>query len=303
MPYRQDRMTCHNGTKLRQGKFGTEFFMKNVFRNPVCFMVSAALWILAARESAAAVYTLTIQTNGQGSVTRNPTNSAYPAGSVVTITAMPAAGWYFSAWTGDENSTVNPFNVTMSSNKVITANFQPLPSYTLTTSTIGAGSISLSPPGGSYLSNTVVSATATPARGWIFLNWTGDAGGSANPVNVTMNGNKAITAVFAQPAAIDQSPQNAIAEMGDTVNFNVHAVGTPPLTYQWWFNNSKLAGATSTTLTLSNVQLNQEGTYSITVSNSYGGSSNFATLTITNGCIGTNVVTVASEAALRDAMA
>jgi len=118
-----------------------------------------------------------------------------------------------------------------------------------------------------------------------------------------MNGNKAITAVFAQRAAIDQSPQNVIAEVGDTVNFNVHAVGTPPLSYQWWFNNSKLAGATSTTLTLSNVQLNQEGTYSITVSNAYGSATNSATLTITNGCIGTNVVTAASEAELRNAMA
>lgn len=109
--------------------------------------------------------------------------------------------------------------------------------------------------------------------------------------------------VFAQAAAIDQGPQNVIAEVGDTVNFNVHAVGTPPLFYQWWFNNSTLAGATSTTLTLSNVQLNQEGTYSITVSNAYGAATNSATLTITNGCIGTNVVTVASEAALRNAMA
>src|SRR5262249_56330096 len=62
-------------------------------------------------------------------------------------------------------------------------------------------------------------------------------------------------------------------------------------------------GAISTTLTLPNVQLNQEGLYSVTVSNAYGGASNFATLMITNGCIGTNVVTVASEAALRNAIA
>jgi hypothetical protein len=118
-----------------------------------------------------------------------------------------------------------------------------------------------------------------------------------------MNANKLITAVFAQPAAIDQVPQNVIAEVGDTVSFNVHAVGTPPLFYQWWFNNAKLAGATSTTLTLSNVQLNQEGTYAITVTNAYGSATNSATLTITNGCIGTNVVTSASEAELRNAMA
>jgi hypothetical protein len=179
--------------------------------------------------------------------------------------------------------------------------------FFLTRSTVGAGSISLNPPGGwggSYPSNTVVSATATPASGWIFLNWAGDASGNINPLNITMNGDKAITAVFVQPAAIDGSPQNLGAVVGDTVNFNVHAVGTPPPTYQWWFNNSALPGATGTTLTLANVQLNQQGTYSVTVSNAYGSASNSATLTIeTNGCIGTNVVTVASEAALRNAIA
>jgi hypothetical protein len=109
--------------------------------------------------------------------------------------------------------------------------------------------------------------------------------------------------VFAQSPVIDQSPQNVIAEAGDTVNFNVHAVGAPPLFYQWWFDNAKLTGATSTTLTISNVQSFWEGTYSITVSNAYGSATNSATLTVASGCIGTNVVTVASEAALRDAIA
>src|SRR5690242_9339668 len=131
--------------------------MKSIFRGQWYFIMCAALWILGVCESGAAVYTLTIQTNGQGSATRNPTLSGYPAGSVVTITGTAAAGWYFSAWSGDENSTANPLNVTMSSNKVIAANFQPLPAFTLTTTTDGAGTISLNPQGGSYLSNTVVS--------------------------------------------------------------------------------------------------------------------------------------------------
>jgi hypothetical protein len=277
--------------------------MRGLFRNCLIFGLWVALGFAFVKESAGAVYTLTLQTNGSGAITRNPTNSVYPAGSVVTVTASPDSGWYFSGWTGDATGSANPLNVTMDANKVITGNFQPLPSYTLTTATNGAGSISLNPPGGSYLSNSFVTATATPASGWVFLNWAGDASGNTNPVNVTMNGNKSITAVFAQRAAIDQGPQDVIAEVGDTVSFNVHAVGTPPLRYQWWFDNSSLAGATNTSLTLSNVQLNQEGAYSITVSNAYGAATNSAMLTITNGCIGTNVVTVASEAALRNAMA
>ena len=52
------------------------------------------------------------------------------------------------------------------------------PSYTLTTNTPGGGSISLNPSGGYYLSNTIVTVTATPAAGWTFLQWAGDLTGA-----------------------------------------------------------------------------------------------------------------------------
>lgn len=68
--------------------------------------------------------------------------------------------------------------------------------YTLTTSVQGSGSVS--PSSGSYNSGSVVSLNATPASGWQFSNWSGSASGSSNPVNVTMNGNKSVTAVFIQ---------------------------------------------------------------------------------------------------------
>jgi hypothetical protein len=50
----------------------------------------AVLCLLPAADLAAASYTLTINTDGGGTVGRNPTNSLYPAGSVVTLTAAPA---------------------------------------------------------------------------------------------------------------------------------------------------------------------------------------------------------------------
>jgi len=251
----------------------------------------------------AATYTLTIVTNGSGIVSRNPTNSVYPSGSVVTVTATSGAGWFFVQWTGDENSTTNPLNVLMSSNKVITAVFDPLPTYLLSLSTNGSGSIILNPSGGTYPSNTVVSATASPGPGWVFVNWEGAATGTSNPAAITMDQDKSLTANFAQPASIDTPPQNVLAEVGDTVSFHIHAVGTEPLSYQWGFNGSPLNGENSTNLTLMNIQPAQEGAYFVIVSNAYGMASNAATLTITNGCVGTNVVASADEAALRAAIA
>jgi hypothetical protein len=76
----------------------------------------------------------------------------------------------------------------------VTILFVPL--YSLTTSNYGGGNISINPPGGTYLSNTVVSLTATPDTGWVFLQWLGDASGSSPITNLTMNRQKFVQAVF-----------------------------------------------------------------------------------------------------------
>jgi uncharacterized repeat protein (TIGR02543 family) len=50
---------------------------------------------------------------------------------------------------------------------------------------------------GTYNSGTTATLTATPASGYVFSGWSGDATGTVNPAAVTMNANKAVTAAFA----------------------------------------------------------------------------------------------------------
>jgi hypothetical protein len=50
----------------------------------------------------------------------------------------------------------------------------------------------------------------------------------------------------------------------------VTAAGALPLSYQWRFNGSNVAGATGTSLILSNVQCAQAGNYAVIVTNAYG---------------------------------
>lgn len=73
--------------------------------------------------------------------------------------------------------------------------------YTLTVNLQGQGTVSLSPPGGSYVSGSQVTLTSTPASGWQFSGWSGDLTGSQNPATITMNSHKSITATFAQPTS------------------------------------------------------------------------------------------------------
>ena len=68
--------------------------------------------------------------------------------------------------------------------------------YTLTAA--GAnGSVTKSPSQSTYDYGASVELTPVPDTGYHFVNWEGDASGTANPLTVTMDGNKSITAIFA----------------------------------------------------------------------------------------------------------
>ena len=67
-------------------------------------------------------------------------------------------------------------------------------------SMIASAGGSVSPEGGTYASGTVVQVTATASNSYSFVNWTGDATGSDNPLSLTMDADKNITANFASNA-------------------------------------------------------------------------------------------------------
>ena len=69
------------------------------------------------------------------------------------------------------------------------------------------------------------------------------------------------------PPVITQQPTNQIVIAGDTATFTVTATGKSPLAYQWSFNGSPLAGATSESLTLTNIQAGLAGYYVVTITN------------------------------------
>ena len=64
----------------------------------------------------------------------------------------------------------------------------------------GSGSVAKSPDQPTYGHGSTVQLTATATAGYRFLNWSGDATGSANPLTLTMNSDKAIIAHFASAA-------------------------------------------------------------------------------------------------------
>ena len=62
---------------------------------------------------------------------------------------------------------------------------------------------------GPYNYGDVVQLTSNAAAGWTFSNWTGDLTGSTDPDNVTIDGDKTVTAVFTQLIVIDAGDLHA----------------------------------------------------------------------------------------------
>lgn len=77
--------------------------------------------------------------------------------------------------------------------------------------------------------------------------------------------------VFRVPLAIVTPPTNQTVNLGGNVTFNIAAQGFAPLTYQWQFNSTNLAGANTNAFTIVNAQANHVGNYTVVVSD-YSGS-------------------------------
>lgn len=103
--------------------------------------------IFAAQPPPPTTFTLTVTIIGSGVVTEknltlgstitvtSGTATQYISPTNVSLTAVAASGWAFSAWSGDLSGTTNPQTVTMTANRNVTATFVQAQSTSTATAT------------------------------------------------------------------------------------------------------------------------------------------------------------------------
>ncbi len=153
-------------------------------------------------------YTVTVRANEEafGSVTGG---GEYVQHTQAVLTAAPNDEYTFEHWAsnGTVIGTDNPLTITVISDTAITANFAPLPVYTVTVTANNAAFGTVSG-GGEYIVNRTATLTATPHQGYSFIGWM--SGGNVlsleNPYTFTVVSHVTVQAVFqeipAPPCAV-----------------------------------------------------------------------------------------------------
>jgi hypothetical protein len=146
---------------------------------------------------------LTTSSNDGGAVSMPGEGTfTYSSGTSVAVTAAPDPHFHFVGWTGTAvaagklaDPTSANTTVVMDGDYTLVASFAA-DRYSLTI-TGANGSVSQSPAKASYSYGETVTLQATASKHYHFTGWSGDLSGAANPVTITLDGNKTIVAGFA----------------------------------------------------------------------------------------------------------
>lgn len=216
---------------------------------------SASYTIASAQSANAGSYTVVVS-NSVGSATSNAaTLTVNATATAPTITTQPASQ------TVTVGSSVT-FSVVASGTAPLTYQWK-----------FNGANIS----GATSANYTIASAQSANAGSYTVT--VSNSAGSATSNVATLTVNTTATA-----PSITTQPTSQTVNVGGTATFNVVASGTAPLAYQWKFGGTNISGATTSSLTLTNVQTANAGSYTVTVSNSVGSvTSNTATLTVNTG--------------------
>jgi len=166
-------------------------------------------------------------------------DGVYYIGDNVTVTAAPTVGWVFNGWY--QGATLKSTNLSYTfvmpaDNVALTAEFE-ITQVTLTvtidggtgcTVTVKNGTTVLTPP---YTVDYGTVLTLDPAPDGLFLNWTGDLTGTANPATLTMNGNKAVVAHFGSCDPVTNLASTTTAKSAE-VSWTTPAGQTAELRYK-----------------------------------------------------------------------
>ena len=191
-------------------------------------------------------YTLTYSAGPNGSISGTSPQTVAHGGDGTTVTAVPDVGYHFVSWS-DGVLTAARTDLNVMADLSVSASFA-INQYTLTATTVGNGAVVKLPDQPTYDYGGSVQLTATAAVGWHFVGWSGDASGSTNPLDVTMDADKAITATFEKNQVVVSQVYGGGGNSGATYTHDFIELfnrGTSPVDVSGWTVQYGSSGGTT----------------------------------------------------------
>ncbi|MBW6479408.1 MAG: T9SS type A sorting domain-containing protein [Bacteroidales bacterium] len=139
---------------------------------------------------------------GNGTVTPEAGTYDYPVGETVTLTASADEDWIFQHWLINGSTvTSNPYNLQITEDVTVQAVFnETLVEVLLSINISGEGIVNVN--GNEFTQPMIfaegseITLEALAGAGYYFVEWQDDLTGNENPVTITMDDDKTITALF-----------------------------------------------------------------------------------------------------------
>ena len=146
-------------------------------------------------EDASKCFVTVADTSG-GSLTVTPQKEIYDSGDEITLTATPDEGYTLKrAYCDDFETTYLVSNYTVTHTTTFYSEFVKK-EYTCKITTVGEGSVEVSPEQETYQHGDVITLTAVPYEGYAFESFTGSVISTDTTVEVVVTNNLDITATF-----------------------------------------------------------------------------------------------------------
>ena len=248
----------HDGTKL--------FWNKNVYDTNLDELGGFGAEIYACSSNGEVAFS---STQVFDTTTWLPMYNLPVSSSVMNVDGSGRRLWYYNSATNGIESIATatmevPSVIIQPTNQVV---------YSGNNAVVSVGAAGLEPLTYVWYLNGTNFATTTNGQ-VVVMNFQATNAGNYS-VNVTngygfvLSSNAMLTVEYVAPVVVNQ-PGNLVQNIGTSATFAVNAAGSMPLSYQWQFNGTNIDGATNTILSLTNLQITNEGYYDAVVTNAFG---------------------------------
>lgn len=169
--------------------------MKKIYFTSLLFFLVS----ISSCDKDLVIHTLNVNVVPENSGKTNISSIELLDGEMVTISAEGYEEYNFSNWSGGLNSNLKEIELRIKSDLNITANFEKK-KFSVDVSIEGEGKVNQeiikSGSYDNYIINSIVKLTAVPEKNYRFSHWEGDIVSNDNPLQVTINKNYKISAIF-----------------------------------------------------------------------------------------------------------